>query len=138
MATCNINNILYDHVTQKIHYIDLHRSRQADPLQDISVLLVSHFRLPVFDPELRNRLNQTALGLYHFAKSYAEKNNDTCFMARLGLGLLRSFISSVRFELNPGFAKHMYFRGVYLLNKLLAHQGRPWEEFVLPENAIIY
>lgn len=135
---CNINNILYDHVTQKIHYIDLHRSRQADPLQDISVLLVSHFRLPVFDPELRNRLNQTALGLYHFAKSYAEKNNDTCFMARLGLGLLRSFISSVRFELNPGFAKHMYFRGIYLLNKLLAHQGRPWEEFVLPENVIIY
>ncbi len=135
---CNINNILYDHVTQKIHYIDLHRSRQTDPLQDISVLLVSHFRLPVFDPELRNRLNQTALGVYHFAKSYATKNNDTCFMARLSLGLLRSFISSVRFELNPAFAKHMYLRGIYLLNKMLAHQGTPWEDFVLPENVIVY
>ena len=135
---CNINNILYDHVTQKIHYIDLHRSRQTDPLQDISVLLVSHFRLPVFEPELRNRLNQSTLGVYHFAKSYAEKNNDTCFMARLSLGLLRSFISSVRFELNPTFAKHMYFRGMYLLNRLIAHQGKPWEEYVLPENIFVY
>lgn len=134
----NINNIVYDHETQKIHFIDLHRSRQADMLQDISVFLVSNFRLPVFDMHLRSRLNWCTRRMFRFARRYAQENGDPCFDARLGLGLARSFLTSTRFELNPRFAKQMYLRGTYLLEGLLAHQGRPWEEYLLRESVLVY
>ncbi len=134
----NINNIVYDHETQKIHFIDLHRSRQADMLQDISVFLVSNFRLPVFDTHLRSRLNWCTRRMFRFARRYAQENGDPCFDARLGLGLARSFLTSTRFELNPRFAKQMYLRGTYLLEGLLAHQGRPWEEYLLRESVLVY
>jgi len=134
----NINNIVYDHEAQKVHFIDLHRSRQADPLQDISVYLVSNFRLPIFEPALRSRLNWCARRMLAFARSSAQHNDDPCFDARLSLGLARSFISSTRFELNPRFARQMYNRGVYLLERLLQHQGSPWQEFVLKPEVITY
>ncbi len=134
----NINNIVYDHETQKIHFIDLHRSRQADMLQDISVFLVSNFRLPIFDVQLRSRLNWCVRRMYRFAKKYAQENGDHSFDARLGLGLARSFVTSARFELNPRFAKQMYLRGVYLLEGLSAHLGLPWEEYVLRESVLAY
>ncbi len=134
----NINNVVYDHETQKIHFIDLHRSRQADPLQDVSVFLISNFRLPVFDNQLRSRLNWCARRMFRFARRYGMDNGDTCFDARLSLGLARSFVSSVRFELNPKFARQMYMRGVYLLERLLAHADKPWEDYVLPENVLVY
>jgi len=132
----NINNIVYDHESQKIHFIDLHRSRQADPLQDISVYLVSNYRLPIFEPELRSRLNWCALRMLAFAKGYAGEHGDDCFDARLCLGLARSFISSTRFELNPRFARQMFNRGVYLLERLVRHGERPWPEFRLPRQVL--
>lgn len=134
----NINNVVYDHEAQKVHFIDLHRSRQADPLQDISVYLVSNFRLPIFEPELRARLNWCARRMLAFARSFAQHNDDPCFDARLSLGLARSFITSTRFELNPRFSRQMYNRGVYLLERLLNHMGRPWQEFVLKPEVITY
>jgi phosphate uptake regulator/aminoglycoside phosphotransferase len=134
----NINNIVYDHETQKVHFIDLHRSRQADMLQDVSVFLASNFRLPVFEKQLRSRLNWCTRRMYRFARRYARENGDPGFDARLALGLARSFVTSARFELNPRFAKKMYLRGAYLLEGLLAHQGRPWEEYLLRESVLVY
>lgn len=134
----NINNIVYDHETQKIHFIDLHRSCQADPLQDISVFMISNFRLPIFEPALRARLNWSARRMLHFAREYGHGHGDKAFDARLALGLARSFITSTRFELNPRFARHMYMRGVYLLERLLDHEGQPWEDYHLPEAVIVY
>ena len=52
----NSSNVVYNHVEERIYYIDLYRSRTADPVQDISVFLVSNFRTPIFDPELRERI----------------------------------------------------------------------------------
>ncbi|AGW12215.1 PhoU domain-containing protein [Megalodesulfovibrio gigas] len=134
----NCNNIVYDHETQRVHYIDLHRSKQADPLQDISVFLLSNFRLPLFDAHLRARLNSVTMAMYHFAKEYGLKHGDACFEARLAIGLARNFISSTRFELNPKFARELFQRGRYLLMKIAAHKGRPWEEFSLPEQVLVY
>lgn len=134
----NINNIVYDHETQKVHFIDLHRSRQADPLQDVSVFMISNFRLPIFEPGLRGRLNWCARNMLAFAHDYALKHDDPCFSARLSLGLARSFITSPRFELNPRFARQMYNRGVYLLERLLKHRGKPWAEFTLPTTVITF
>ncbi len=134
----NINNIVYDHETQRIHFIDLHRSKQYDPLQDVSVFMISNFRLPVFEPGLRWRLTWAAWRMYCLAREYAFSQNDMCFDARLSLGLVRSFISSTRFELNPRFARVMFQRGVYLLEKLLTHRGRPWEEYAIPRELLEY
>jgi len=130
---CNVNNIVYDHDAQKIHFIDLHRSRQSDPLQDVAVFIVSLFRLPVFDAQRRSRLNRTAADFYSFAKRYAADNRDAAFAARLALALSRNFISSSRFELNPEFARTMFLRGVYLLERLAEHRAThsPWGAFRL-------
>lgn len=134
----NINNIVYDHANQQIHYIDLHRSKQTDPLQDVSVFILSNFRLPMFDPAVRERLNWASCQMLRFARAYARRNNDATFDARLAMGLARNFITSTRFELNRKFARVMFQRGVYLLERLVAHRGRPWTDFVLNEAVVVY
>jgi phosphate uptake regulator len=133
----NINNIVYDHKEQRIHYIDLHRSRHTDYVQDVSVFLVSNFRLPIFDRAGRRRIEAAMQGMLRFAGEFAEQHKDGTFQARLCLGLIRSFLTSTRFELNQGFARSMYMRGVYLLRKIVAHQGA-WEDFRIPLHVLEY
>jgi phosphate uptake regulator len=134
----NVNNILYNPVTERLHFIDLHRSRQTDYIQDVSVFLVSIFRLPVFKTELRRRMNQAIMDFLEFAKDFASRNGDDTFDARLALGLARSFYTSTRFELNRRFARKMYFIAVYLLEKLRAHPAGTWERFELPGEVLVY
>jgi hypothetical protein len=107
-------------------------------VQDVSVFLVSNFRTPVVDPELRERLNLIMTGFLRFAESFAEKQGDRTFAFRLALALARSFYTSTRFELDPLFAREMYLRAIYLLEKVAAHRGRPADEFVLPEYVLYY
>jgi len=136
----NINNIVYNHEEQRIHYIDLHRSKDTDYVQDLSVFLVSNFRMPVLDSLLRLRLNRVMRQFLAFGREFAAENGDETFEVRLALGLVRSFITSIRFEFNHRFAKEMFLRGVYLMRALLRFQdsGRPWREFVLPADVLIY
>ena len=134
----NLNNVIYDPAGKTIHYIDLHRSKMSDYAQDMSVFLVSGFRLPVFASNLRSRLNQTAREMYGFALEQAKKMGDETFQARLALGLSRSFFSSTRFEYNRKFAKEMFLRSKYLLEMLNAHRPRPWQDFQLPEDILYY
>ena len=134
----NANNIIYDHNQQRVHFIDLHRSAESDYTQDVSVFLVSNFRMPVQRSVLRNRINRVILDFLHFTQGYAQSQGDATFDARLTLCLLRSFITSTRFELNSDFAKEMFLRGCYLLEKMNEHGGKPWEEFQLPRNVLIY
>ncbi len=70
--------------------------------------------------------------------TFAEENEDATFEARLTLALARSFYTSCRFELNYNFAREMYMRAVFLLEKITAHKGQPWEEFRLPEDILFY
>ncbi len=133
----NINNIVYDHQEQRIHYIDLHRSRDTDYVQDVSVFLVSNFRLPIFDRQGRDRIEVAMREMLRFAREFAEQHEDTTFQARLCLGLIRSFLTSTRFELNRTFARSMYMRGVYLLRKLVAHKGS-WDDFKIPLHVLGY
>jgi phosphate uptake regulator/tRNA A-37 threonylcarbamoyl transferase component Bud32 len=136
----NINNIVYNHEEQRIHYIDLHRSKDSDFVQDVSVFLISNFRLPVLDSLLRSRLDRVMREFLAFAREFAAETGDTTFEVRLTLGLIRSFITSSRFEFNLRFAREMFMRGVYLMRKLMDHKqsGKPWQGFVLPENVLIY
>lgn len=133
----NTNNILYDQTEDRIHYIDLHRSTETDLTQDVSVYMVSNFRLPVFDKARRNVLNAVITEFYRFAAAFAAAKGDTTFDMRLALGLGRSLITSTRFELSQRFAKLMLNRGVYLLERVTAHSGDP-ATFRLPLAALCY
>lgn len=134
----NMNNIVYNHQLQPIRFIDLHRSRNFDYVQDTSVFLVSVFRLPVFDPELRNRLDNATSQFYSFARSFASEHLDYTFDSRLAFALTRSFYTSTRFELNQDFAKRMYLRAHFLMEKLLEHKTGSWEDFTFPEEILFY
>jgi len=135
----NINNIVYNHEEQRIHYIDLHRSEDSDYVQDASIFLVSNFRLPIFGHEARKRINYVLDGFLKFSRGFARRHQDATFEARLALALARGFITSTRFELNKGFARQMFLRGIYLLEKVLNHaQGRPLEEFRMPGSVLDY
>ncbi len=134
----NTNNVVYDHDTQKLHYIDLFRSRSGDYIQDASVFLISYFRLPFFKNEQRKNLNRVIGHYYRFFKEFARESGDETFEMRMTLGLIRSFYTSTRFEMNPTFAKHMWMRAHYLMEKIRDFgDGRP-EDFRLAEEVLYY
>jgi len=133
----NTNNILYDPAEDRIHYIDLHRSADADLVQDVSVYMVSNFRLPIFDKARRGVLSAVILEMRRFAAAFAARHGDTTFDIRLALGLGRSLITSTRFELSERFARLMFHRGVFLLQRVAAHTGDP-ADFKLPIDALCY
>ncbi|MBF0552466.1 MAG: phosphotransferase [Deltaproteobacteria bacterium] len=136
----NVNNVVYNHELQQIHFVDLYRSRYADYVQDVSVFLISNFRIPIFDEVLRSRLNWIIEKFYEFSSQLALSWQDRTFNARLALALARSFYTSTRYELNKEFAKEMYLRAHFLMEKVAGHHGtgRPWEEFSLPISVLYY
>lgn len=134
----NLDNIIYNASTERVHFIDLHRSRQMDLAQDVSVFLVSAFRIPVFDQRIRDRLNLVAWTFLDFTREFARGNGDDTFEARLAAGLLRSLFTSTRFELDGEFAENMFNRSRFLLDRLVEHKDRPWTEFRLIDEIIVY
>jgi len=134
----NVDNIIFDPAADRLHFIDLHRSRRFDYVQDVSVFMVSNFRLPVIDRKVRRRLSAVILAVYRFVQGFARDAGDTTFEARLTLGMVRSFTTSTRFVLDPSFAQAMYLRARYLLERLLAHEGDDWSAFSMPTNVLRY
>jgi phosphate uptake regulator/aminoglycoside phosphotransferase len=134
----NINNVIYSHVDQKVYFIDLHRSQHADYVQDVSVFLVSNFRLPAFEPESRERINATIRSFYAFSKAFALAHGDRSFDIRLGLGVARSFYTSTRFELNKAFAHAMYNRGLFLMERLVEQSPEGLADFTFPLEILNY
>lgn len=134
----NVNNIFYNQLKERIHYIDVYRSRDADYVQDVSVFIISNFRQPAFKVQLRDRLNWAIKEMYELAGNFAASQGDRTFEARMALALARSFYTSTRFELNADFAHEMFMRSHFLLEKILAHEGRPWEKFRLPTGVMFY
>ena len=134
----NVNNVVYNHAEQQVHYIDLYRSRDFDYIQDSSVFLVSNFRMPLFDAQHRERLNSVVSQFYGFVKGFAAQHEDPTFEARMAFALARSFYTSTRFELNFQFAKEMYNRSMFLLEKIHHFRGGDWQQFSLPEDILYY
>lgn len=114
----NADNVIYDATDGSVRFIDLHRSAMTDYVQDISVFLVSQFRLQFLTPALRRRVRATMLRFFSFAKSHALRLNDPSFDQRLALGLARSFATSTRFVLDPKLSRSMFLRSRYLLERL--------------------
>jgi Ser/Thr protein kinase RdoA (MazF antagonist)/phosphate uptake regulator len=115
----NLDNIIYDPIDNDINFIDLHRSEYLDFVQDLSVLMVSAYRLSNFDPQVRKLIAQTMQAIYEFGQDYAEHIDDTSYHLRMALGLSRSFLTSTRFVLDKQHAKAMHFRGRYLIEQVI-------------------
>ena len=131
----NVDNIIYDPLEKKINFIDLHRSTYMDYVQDISVFMVSNYRLRVEEPKLRQQILDQSYSLYRFSARYAKQRGDTTFEQRLALGLARSFATSTRFVLDKTLARSMWLRARYLIESMLVtHPKNP--HFKLPVREI--
>ncbi len=128
----NVDNIIYDPLEKKINFIDLHRSRYMDYVQDVSVFMVSTYRLQIFDAPLRRRILMLAQDFYRFTAAYALKSGDRTFELRLALGLARSFATSTRFILDKSLAGAMFLRARYLLEQVLAADLKNVKSFRVP------
>lgn len=115
----NTDNILYDPLSQQISFIDLHRSEYLDYVQDLSVLMVSFYRIANFDSDIRKQISLAMEAIYDFGLDHAEQINDQDYELRMALGLGRSFITSTRFVLDKAHAKAMYFKGRYLIEQVI-------------------
>lgn len=135
----NGDNVIYNHREDRIHLIDLYRTHESDWLQDITVLLVSNFRLPVpSGGAIREALNHAILRIYDFARDFAADQQDRTYGARLALGLARSLITSTRFEIDETFAGEMYDRAVYLLEKIVSLPPEKIDAFQPSSEVLIY
>lgn len=133
----NLDNIIYDPADDSMYFIDVHRSREMDYVQDVSVFLVSAYRVPVFEAKTRALLAKVAKQFLGCVRKFAADQGDETFEARLALGLMRSFITSTRFELDHDFARSMHQRATFLLNKIVDHQGKPWHSFKVPQSVLL-
>ncbi len=114
----NVDNIIYEPKEHKINFIDLHRSCYMDYVQDVSVFMVSNYRLQVLDNPVRRRISQQVEQFYAIAQAFAHSHNDNTFQARLALGLARSFVTSTRFILDHTMATRMHLKARYLLEQI--------------------
>ncbi|MBI5592681.1 MAG: phosphotransferase [Deltaproteobacteria bacterium] len=134
----NANNLVYDHASQRIHYIDVYRSHQDDYVMDAAVFLVSNFRMPVFETVLRDRLNDVIYAFMTRVKAFATAHGDTTFNARMALALSRNFYTSIRFEHHYDFAREMALRSYYLMEKIIQHPSADWNTFSFSEDILFY
>jgi len=127
----NVDNLIYNPMTDSVHMIDVYRSEQQDYLQDISVFIVSMYRLPVRDPARRREIERRIRSVLAVTGVFAAAHGDTGWQARLGLGIARSCISSTRFVLDRKLARQLFLLGVYLMESLLEWDG-PAGEYHMP------
>ncbi len=119
----NLDNILFDAHNSRINFIDVYRSREYDYVQDISVFLVSCFRIKSYDKAVRKRIEWLINAFLKFSRGYARRQHDETFEARLALGIIRSLITSTRFEMDSDFALMMFTKAIYLLEMLTSWSG---------------
>ncbi|MES9992342.1 MAG: phosphotransferase [Candidatus Thiodiazotropha sp.] len=132
----NVDNIIYDAAEKRINFIDLHRSTYMDYLQDVSVFMVSNYRLQVFDPRVRQRIMDLCRAFYRFTRAFARKQGDESFEIRLAMGLIRSFATSTRFILDKSLSERMFSRATYLMQRLLEYDSKSKHPFTVPVKEI--
>ncbi|OQK18395.1 hypothetical protein AU255_11425 [Methyloprofundus sedimenti] len=128
----NTDNIIYAPGQKKINFIDLHRSCFMDYVQDVSVFMVSNYRLQALDHPFRQRVLHVNMAMYHFAAEFARHHKDPTFELRLALGLARSLATSTRFTLDKTLAKAMFYRSRLLLEQVLAVNIKHSKDYRVP------
>jgi phosphate uptake regulator/Ser/Thr protein kinase RdoA (MazF antagonist) len=133
----NVDNVIYDEVEDRVRFIDLHRSRRMDYCQDVSVFLVSSFRLQSFDPMFRRHVDWVVQHFYEWACSFADEVGDASFQLRLALGMARSYVTSTRFVLDAGLAREMFMKSRYILETVIAALGGDPTRFRFPKEVLL-
>ncbi len=128
----NVDNLIYDELKDRIYFIDLHRASYSDYVQDISVLMVSIYRLPVMEAGPRAEMMKLIKQIYRFARRFAKNNGDSGFEPRLAIALARSFATSTRFIYDKAFARKLAFRAIYLLEAVASLNPDKLEKYRLP------
>jgi hypothetical protein len=134
----NVDNVIYDPSDDSVRFIDLHRSRMMDYVQDVSVFLVSHFRLQYLETPVRRRINSTILRFHDFARAHAASIGDRTFDQRLALGVARSLATSTRFVLDRELARSMFLRARYVLERFEElHQAGRANDYQLTREVLL-
>lgn len=128
----NVDNVIYDPSEGKINYIDLHRSRYLDYVQDISVFMISNYRLQIMSTPVRQRIIKVIRDFYKISARFAKKNGDDTFDLRLAMGLARSLVTSTRFILDKTLAADMYLHGRYLLEQIIKLDESEYSTYKVP------
>lgn len=128
----NVDNLLYDDLKDCIYFIDLHRACYSDYVQDLSVLMVSIYRLPLMDSTARVEMMQLINYLFQFAKRFANSHKDYGFDARLAIALARSLATSTRFVYDKRFATKLALKAGYLLESVARLPAETLETYRLP------
>lgn len=132
----NVDNIIYDPREKRINFIDLHRSSYMDYVQDVSVFMVSNYRLQILEAQSRARILSVARRFHRFAANFARDAGDETFEIRLAFGLARSFATSTRFVLDKSLARAMYLRARYLIERAIEVPPKKAKRFHLPVEEI--
>ncbi|MBN1421022.1 MAG: phosphotransferase [Planctomycetes bacterium] len=119
----NNDNIIFDLEAKRFRFIDIHRSRYGDYLQDVSILLLSNRRSPEIEREAAEVARRANEEIFAFGRRFAEAHGDERFEARLQLGLGRASITSARFLEDFAFARVLFLEGVEHLARAAAHLG---------------
>jgi phosphate uptake regulator/aminoglycoside phosphotransferase len=133
----NVDNVIYDDVDDRVRFIDLHRSGHMDYCQDVSVFLVSSFRLQSFDPVFRLHVDWVVQSFYDWACEYAAGVGDRTFPLRLALGMARSYATSMRFVLDDALVREMFLKSRYMLEVVIAQMHEPPERFRFPREVLL-
>jgi phosphate uptake regulator len=134
----NVDNVIYDAADDSVRFIDLHRSRMMDYVQDVSVFLVSHFRLQYLETPVRRRINSTISRFHDFAREHAARIGDRTFEQRLALGVARSLATSTRFVLDRELARSMFLRSRYVLERFAElHQAGRASDYQLTREVLV-
>lgn len=134
----NLDNIIYDPIDKRINFIDLHRSRYMDYVQDVAVFMVSIYRLGILETQQRSRLLTIAKQFLAPVRRFAKKEQDDSFELRLTLGLIRSYITSTRFILDPTLSRRMFLRAMYLLNQITTCKADKLARYRLPLEELFF
>lgn len=133
----NVDNVIYDDVEDRVRFIDLHRSRRMDYCQDVSVFLVSNFRLQSFDPMFRRRVDWVVATFCDWALGFAASIGDESFPLRLALGMARSYVTSTRFVLDESLVREMYLKSRYILEVVVSQLDVGVGRFRFPREVLL-
>lgn len=133
----NVDNVIYDEVEDRVRFIDLHRSRRMDYCQDVSVFLVSNFRLQSFDPMFRRHVDWVTTSFCDWALGFARDLGDMSFPLRLALGMARSYLTSTRFVLDEALTREMVLKSRYILEKVVSELDADVGRFRFPREVLL-
>ncbi len=115
----NANNVVFDQAADQIKFVDVHRSRHGDYLQDVSIFLVSMMRRPDLTEVARLDIAAINSIVAEFARDFANEHTDVGFEDRMLISLARAHLTSARVVVEPAQAEALFRTGMELLSDVV-------------------